>query len=113
VKVLGFVGLTRSQHGAFTHVRGSTITCRWPGCAEDWLNALVENGAYAGWEPLACTRDDERPLAPLNPAHAGQAEYRGARVFRLYPAPDATTAKPKATTEPDGCRLMAVWEGRI
>jgi hypothetical protein len=101
LKVLGFVPIYRTVGGHFEHTRDTTIRCRWPGTAEEWLDGLKANGMYARWTPEVDR--DEPSDGP------SQQTYRGARVFRVYPERRPTGAR----FSPDGSMLMAVWEGRL
>lgn len=105
MRVVGFVQVRRGAGGRFEHLRGTTIACKWPGSAEQWLSVLVQHGQYSGWERLAPEEESDKPLIPHDPP---QAEYRGARLFRVQSSP---TLKP-LTSEPDGTMVMAVWEQR-
>ena len=93
MKVHGFVHICEGENG-YCHVRSTTIACRWPGTAEDWLEGLVSHRLYRRWE--------QEPGA-----QEPQMTYRGARVFRVFPAqPD-----PREPDQFERGRLMAIWEG--
>ena len=106
MKVLGFVTLQRGPGGLLEHLRGTTISCKWPGTAEQWLAKLVEHGTFTRWERMQPEANEPPQLIPdAEP----QAHYRGARVFRVF----SSTRENPIGAEPDGAQLMAVWEGRL
>jgi hypothetical protein len=90
--MLGFVHIYETLAG-YSHGRGTSIRCRWPGNAEDWLNGLVRHGKYRRWE---------RELTDRGP----QMQYRGARVYRVYPA-EIDERLPGAY---ESGALLAIWD---
>jgi hypothetical protein len=61
--VLGFVPIFKSELG-YEHVLGGTPRCRYPGSAERWLDGLVQQGVYRGWEPEPGPGGDRCSTAP-------------------------------------------------
>jgi hypothetical protein len=90
--MMGFVHIYQTLVG-YAHGRGTSIRCRWPGSAEDWLNGLVSHGKYRKWERERTDR-------------GSQMEYRGARVFRVYPA--EIDERQPGTYESGA--LLAIWD---
>jgi len=90
--MLGFVMIYETPVG-YKEWEGTSIQCRWPGSAEDWLNGLVAHGKYRKWE---------RVLTDAG----SQAEYQSARVFRVFPA-EIDESRPGAY---ESGTLVAIWD---